>query len=54
MDSLSLLLRTSIKSLLQSPEIGPGQSICGEIDRPKTPDDNEQSHFTIGSEKREA
>ena len=51
MDSLSLLLRTSIKSLLQSPEIGPSQSICGDMTRPKTPVDNEQSNITAGTDK---
>ena len=50
-DSLSLLLRTSIKSLLQSPEIGPSQSICGDLARPKTPEDGDPSHFSIRADK---
>jgi len=50
-DSLSLLLRTSIKSLLQSPEIGPSQLICGDLACPRTPDENKQSHFSIGADK---
>lgn len=51
MDSLSLLLRTSIKSLLQSPEIGPSQSICDDMTHPKIPVDHEQSNITVGADK---
>ena len=39
MDTLSLLMRTSIKSLIQSPEVAGGQSLCSGILNSTTSED---------------
>ena len=50
MDSLSLLMRTSIKSLIQSPEVSTGPSICSGLVHNTAAEDTEPSPTAIPPE----
>ena len=50
MDSLSLLMRTSIKSLIQSPEVSTGPSLCSGIVHNTAAEDAQPSPTTIPHE----